>query len=55
MTHSVSLQGKELDAPLEEPALPTATWKALAHSDSTASIDADERIVADRVDRCMDE
>lgn len=46
------LQGKELETPLEEPAMPTPTWKALAHSDSTASIDADERIVADRVDRC---
>lgn len=36
--------------PLEEPAMPTPTWKALAHSDSTASIEADEHIVADRVD-----
>lgn len=43
-------QGKELEVSLEE-TMPTPTWKALAHSDSTASIDADERIVADRVDR----
>lgn len=38
--------------PLSDPATPSETWKSLAHSDSTASIEAEENIVTERVDRC---